>query len=108
MQEELFTMSTREHELSTVISKVLEGQLSQRDAAKRVNLSTRQVRRLCRAYKAYGPIGLVSKRRGKPSKRKLSQSFKASCLSLIRQHYYDYGPTLASEKLWEYHCNPPL
>jgi IstB-like ATP binding protein/Homeodomain-like domain len=66
-------------------------------------MTGRQVRRILRAYEASGAGALVSKRRGKPSNRKLPDSLRAVAIALARERYADFGPTLAAEKLRELH-----
>jgi hypothetical protein len=45
----------------------------------------------------------MSKRRGRPSNRRKPETFRAKVLAIIRERYWDFGPTLASEKLAEQH-----
>lgn len=54
-------------------------------------------------YRNDGPLGLTSRRRGKPSNNQLSEGLAAHALNIIREHYVDFGPTLACEKLSEVH-----
>jgi hypothetical protein len=54
---------------------------------------------LVRAYKAGGAAALVSKKRGRSSGRQLSTALRQLTVSLVREHYADFGPTLAHEKL---------
>jgi len=56
----------------SVIERVTGKRLTQREAARMLGLTRRQVRRLCRAYGRDGPCGLASKHRGRPSNRRLS------------------------------------
>lgn len=77
--------------------------MTQRQAAEALDLSVRQVKRLWRAYRAGGARALVSKRRGRPSNHQLDPAVKVQALKLIGQHYADFGPTLACEKLTEVH-----
>ncbi|MBV8574716.1 MAG: ISNCY family transposase [Acetobacteraceae bacterium] len=58
-----------------------------------------QVFRLRRAFETAGATGLVSKKRGHPSNREHGKTFRRTVLDLIREHYVDFGPTLAAEKL---------
>ncbi len=53
------------------------------------------------AYDLAGADGLVSKKRGRPSNRRHSEDFRNLVLDLVREHYADFGPTLAAEKLLE-------
>ena len=69
-----------------------------------LGLSTRQVRRLLTAYREHGPPALVSKKRGQPSNRCYPPDFHDHVIEIIRSSYSDFGPTLASEKLGEYHA----
>ena len=59
---ELLTMSQVELDRAEVVSRIIDRRSRQREAAKMLGLTTRQVRRLCRAYQAEGPGGLRSKR----------------------------------------------
>src|SRR5260221_7484567 len=72
-------------------------------AAQLLGLERRQVFRLLRAYRAEGPAGLVSKRRGRTSNRRRPEALRTKALAIIRERYWDFGPTLAAEKLGELH-----
>jgi Winged helix-turn helix len=72
-------------------------------AAELLGLGRRQVFRLLKTYRSEGPAGLVSKRRGRPSNRRKPEVVRAEALAIIRERYWDFGPTLAAEKLGELH-----
>jgi hypothetical protein len=72
------TMSTKELDRLEVIGRVLERRLTQRKAAEQLGLSLRQVERLCRSFRSDGAAGLVSRKRGRRSNRKLVLS-KLAC-----------------------------
>ncbi len=72
-------------------------------AAQLLGLERRQVFRLLRAYRTKGPTGLISKRRGCPSNRRKPEELRTKALAIIRERYWDFGPTLAAEKLREVH-----
>ena len=78
-------------------------QLTATAAAQLLGLERRQVFRLLRTYRAEGPAGLVSKRRGRASNRRRPEALRAEVLAIIRGRYWDFGPTLAAEKLGELH-----
>jgi transposase len=101
--EELWTMSTKELDRATVMTRLVEGTLTQRAAAESLGVSVRQLRRLLRSFEAHGAGALVSKRRGRPSNRRLPESTRERALELVRDRYADFGPTLACEKLRELH-----
>ena len=97
------TMSAQELDRLEVLGRVVERRLTQRQAAEQLGLSLRQVERLCRALRQQGASGLVSRKRGRPSNRKLPAAVREHALALVRTHYADFGPTFACEKLAEPH-----
>ena len=103
MRSETITMTLREVDRMRMVQAVCEGHLRQTLAAERLGMTARQVRRLVRRYQAEGPIGLVNRLRGQPSNRRMPAERAQSALELIRAHYADFGPTLATEKLHERH-----
>jgi hypothetical protein len=96
-------MSNKELDRATVMVRLTEGSISQRAAAEALGITERQVRRLLRGYEAHGASALISKRRGKPSNRRLSSGLRDYAIALVRDRYADFGPTLACEKLRELH-----
>ena len=65
-------------------------------------MSSRSSRLLAR-LDAQGPEGLVSRKRGRPSNRRHSDSRREQIVGLVLEHYHDFGPTLAQEYLIERH-----
>jgi transposase len=82
-----------------VLRDVERGGLPVRVAAQLLGRSERQVWRLLRAFRSDGVSGLISKKRGRPSNRKIVAPVRAAVLWIVRQNYADFGPTLAAEKL---------
>ena len=99
----LITMSLREADRFKVIQATAEGLLPQWRAAERLDLTTRQVRRLVQRWRVDGPTGLLSRQRGQLGHRQLPRMLEAQARALIQAHYADFGPTLACEKLRERH-----
>ena len=82
------------------IMKLLESKrINLKKATELMKLSKRQAIRIKYSYLKSGIKGLISKRRGKPSPNKISDEIKQKTASVIREKYYDFGPTLAKEKL---------
>ena len=100
---DLLLMSQRELNRLDVLQQLAKRQLKQRQAAELLNLSTRQVIRLVKAFKQEGPAALVSKRRGRPSNNRLAVALRVQVCELLRSRYPDFGPTLAHEKLRAVH-----
>jgi transposase len=97
----LVIMSHKEIHRLEIIQRVVEGRLYQSEAAEQLGISERQVRRLQRSYEGSGALGLVHKRRACPSNRRLPKEQLDVIMAIVRDKYYDFGPTLAAEKLAE-------
>src|ERR1700688_4191026 len=57
-------------------------------ATQLLGLERRQVFRLLKAYRAKGPAGLISKRRGRPSNRRKPEAVRTKALAIIRERYW--------------------
>ena len=97
------TMSQTEIDRAEWMLRICERRATQAQVAERLGLSVRQVERMYRAYKAGGAAALVSKKRGRPSGRRLPDTLRAKAIGLVRGLYADFKPTLAREKLAEVH-----
>lgn len=96
-------MSQKEAKRAQVMEQLTAGQIDQKQAGKLLAVSVRQIKRIVKRYRAEGLPGLVSKKRGIPSNRRLSEETKRQAIDLIGTRYHDFGPTLACEKLAERH-----
>ena len=96
-------LSMAEADRAVVIGQVAEKRLMQREAAERLGLSVRQVKRLLARYREGGPAGLVSGHRDKVSNNAMAAAVRRAGMELVRERYADFGPTFACEKLVEVH-----
>jgi hypothetical protein len=80
--------------------------LTTQAAAQLLGLERRQVFWLLKAYRTEGATGLISKRRGRRSNRRKPEALRRAVLAMVREWYWDFGPTLAAEKLREVHGIP--
>ena len=101
MREGLLSMG--EADRAVVLAQVAERRLTQREAAARLGLSVRQVKRLLARYRERGAAGLVSGRRGKRSNNAIAAAVRREVMALVHERYADFGPTFAREKLVEDH-----
>ena len=97
------SMSQQEFGRLDVLLRVRSGRLRVADACQLLDLQRRQVFRLLRGLKQDGATSVLSKRRGKPSNNRLPDEVRILALSLVRERYPDFGPTLALEKLAALH-----
>jgi len=96
-------MSLTEIKKYDIIKKVMGKELNGSEAAEMLGLTVRHVRRLKRKVDKNGIKGLIHGNRGKPSNRRMPDNEKSKIANLIREHYSDFGPLLATEKLAERH-----
>ncbi len=100
---ERYSMSKREIDQIWVMKLLLKGEITQKEASEMCHLSPRQIRRKLLRYMQEGEVGLIHKSREKPSNRSIKPSIIQEILLHIKSKYYDFGPTLAAEKLEENH-----
>jgi len=84
-----------------VVHLVIGKHTTEKAAASALKLSERQVRRLVKAVREGGDGGVIHGLRGRSSNRRFSEEFREQVLLLYRECYADFGPMLASEKLFE-------
>ena len=99
----LLTMSRREIDRLEWMIRIRERRATQAEVATYLDLTVRQVECLYPAFKADGAAALISKKRGRPSARRLPTTTRERILQIVRAQYADFGPTLAHEKLVEQH-----
>lgn len=98
------TMTRKELSQTTVFTDLKHQRIRQKEAAKKLNLSVRQVQRKLKRYLKQGALGLAHRGRGQRGNRSLPKALKNKAISLMKKYYPDFGPTLACEKLWENHA----
>jgi len=99
--QELLTMSKKELNRLPVIESVINRKMTQVEAANRLSISDRQIRRVVSNFISSGPAGLIHRLRGRPSNHFVSQELKDRAVELVKEKYFDFGPTFATEKLEE-------
>lgn len=97
------TLSSYEMERLKVIARLEHQELTVAEAAESVGLSERQVYRILQRYRSQGEASLCHRLRGRKSNTAFSEELRMKTLRLYREQYSDYGPTLFTEKLAEYH-----
>jgi len=103
MTEGVLTMSHQEVDRLKIMHSLSGKHIKQAEAAVQLGLSVRQVKRLQKRYREQGARGVVSGHRGRRANNALAEGVRHAALTLVREHYHDFGPTLAWEKLTERH-----
>lgn len=101
--EGVLTMSKKEVERLTILKQVDAKNLSVAEASEIMGISERQTYRILKRIREEGTKGIIHRLRGRKSNRGYPVELKRKIITLYRQGYSDYGPTLYSEKLIENH-----
>lgn len=86
-----------------IIQETIDGKRTNGQVAKLLNLSERQIKRLKNQVREKGQQAIVHKLKGKKGNHQIDLAIKQKAISLVKQHYADFGPKFASEKLEEVH-----
>lgn len=87
----------------TVIEELTDGKINALTAARKLNLSVRQVKRLKKKFITGGHDSLIHGLRGRPGSRKTDIRMEKAIVRIIRERYHDFGPLLAWEKITAVH-----
>jgi transposase len=98
---DMIVMSLRELRRLKVVQSVIDRHSTQKAAASMLGMSERQVRRLVKVVREGGDRGIIHGLRGRLSHRRLPEELRERVLVLYQERYPDFGPTLATEKLFE-------
>ena len=97
---ERIAMSQAERDELNWLKLAKEGRITQREAAERIGVSDRWVRKLLKRMAQRGDAVVVHGLRGRPSNRKFSEETRRQALAILKEpEWHDFGPTFASEQL---------
>ena len=98
--EDVLALNQRDRDRLKELHAVVRRQQEVGEAARKLGLSPRQVRRVVRRLRREGDRGVIHRLRGRPSNRKIPGPVREQALALLgREEYRDFGPTLAAEHL---------
>jgi transposase len=101
---ERIAMSQQERDWLDWLRRARDGKMTQREAAERMGVSERWVRKLLRRMKKQGDAVVVHGLRGRASNRKLAAKTQKQALVILRDpDWHDFGPTFAAEQLAKLH-----
>jgi transposase len=86
-----------------VLLRATAGKIKWWQAAEMIGISERQMRRWKKRYEASGFDGLLDRRRGVPSRKRVPQAQAEQVVSLYRDQYFDLNVRHFHEKLVEEH-----
>ncbi|EDQ03244.1 hypothetical protein DSM14862_03609 (plasmid) [Sulfitobacter indolifex] len=96
-------MSERELNRVEVLAQVDDDRLTVNNAAHMLGLTRRQIFRLLKRYRKDGASAIRQGSRGRAPNNQIHSAKPDFALSVIKEQYPDFGPTLAAEMLAEHH-----
>jgi len=97
---ERIAMSQEERDWLEWLKRARDGKMTQREAAERMGVTERWVRKLLRRMKKQGDAVVVHRLRGQVSNRKLPAKTQKQALAILgKPDWHDFGPTFAAEQL---------
>lgn len=99
MIKENLRMSIKEAEYLGVMRQIDKKKLTVRQGSEQLGISLRQTKRIRKRYLVEGEPGLISRKRNKPSNRKIPDEVRSRIVELLKTKYVGFGPTLAGEML---------
>lgn len=95
-------LTEEEKQKYEIIKSTIEGDYTNTEAAERLGLSVRQIRRLRRKVETYGIEGIRHGLKGSHSHRKTDTKQERNVVAFLKKKdHRDFGPTFATEKLEE-------
>ena len=101
---ERIAMSQEERDKLEWLKRARDKVISQREAAEKIGISERWVRKLLKRMKQQGDRVVVHGLRGRASNRKIEAKTREQAIGILKQaDWHDFGPTFASEQLAQRH-----
>lgn len=97
-------MSQQERDWLDWLKRARDKKLTQREAAEKMGVSERWVRKLLKRMEQEGDRVVVHRLRGRASNRRIGEAVQKRALEILREpEWHDFGPTYASEQLGKRH-----
>lgn len=97
-------MTQSERDRLATVKEAKKKLITQREAAERLGVSVRHVKRMIHDLKKRGDKAVIHGLRGKPSKRRIDKSIEGEAVKILSADVYKgFGPTLAAEYLNKKH-----
>jgi transposase len=101
---ERIAMNQEERDWLEWLKRVKDGVVTQQQAAAKMDVSDRWVRKLLARMKTDGDAVVVHGLRGRSSNRRIDEQTQARVVELLKQpEWHDFGPTFASQQLAKRH-----
>ena len=97
------TAVERAMKVHEVIMRAMSKEIAWFQAAEIIGISCRQMQRWKRRWENHGYEGLLDRRRGQPSPKRIAVPVLQEVLRLYREQYFDFNVRHFHEKLVEQH-----
>ena len=94
-------LNDKERHKYEVISQLVIGSITRKEASFELNLSLKQIDRLKKIYYKHGEDGFIHKNRGKVSEKKINKNIILEIENLYIDEYYDYNLVAFYDELKE-------
>jgi transposase len=101
--EKRVTFSMNEIKRLHILQQVIDQQATGKQAAQRLGLSLRHIRRLIAIYRKKGAVGLVHGNRGRKPNNRVEEAVREKIIKLAKESYQDYNDSHFTEELAEKH-----
>jgi len=95
------TFTMREIKRYGVIKALLENKMTNKEAARALNLSSRQIKRIKKKVKEFGPLGVLYGNKGHKPPHAFSEEKRLEIIKLVKNRYFDFNFSHLSEILAE-------
>ena len=99
-------MSRKEVPRAGLVKAALAGKITNQEGARALRLTARQFKRLKARVRREGPRGLLHRRRGQPSARRVPAAVRAQVVTLMTTTYAGFNDVHLTEKLQQLHALP--
>ena len=99
-------MSRKEVPRAGLVKAALAGKITNQEGARALRLTVRQFKRLKARVRRQGLRGLVHRRRGQPSSRRVPAALRAQVVTLMTTTYAGFNDVHLTEKLQQVHALP--
>ena len=99
-------MSRKEVPRAGLVKAALAGKITNQEGARALRLTMRPFKRLKARVRREGPRGLLHRRRGQPSPRRLPAARRAQVITLMTTTYAGFNDVHLTEKLRQDHALP--
>lgn len=98
---QLITMTPKELSRYGIIQRLIRKEINGTDASLQMRLTIRQIKNIKARVVTLGAQGIIHQSRGRSGNRKLDEQVVEKTKTILKENYRDFGPTFASEKLFE-------